>query len=92
MLQKLLSRVSAGARVNLDDATPHRRTLILKTEAGALELTLDQGIGPWQPADRCRFDFGMSPEDQTRTLLKAPIRVTTAAMSTFVVIRKLSGD
>jgi hypothetical protein len=73
----------------LDDTTPHRRTLILKSEAGELELTLDQGVGPWQPADRYRFDFGRSPEEQVQALLKDPIRIANASLSTFVVIRRL---
>ncbi|MGH7099121.1 MAG: hypothetical protein ACREE4_15880 [Stellaceae bacterium] len=89
VLRNLLARISKEVLVNLDDATPHRRTLLFKTEAGALELTLDQGVGPWQPAERYRFDFGRSPEDQAQALLKAPIRVTNAVSSTFVVIRKL---
>ena len=92
VLQKLLARISEGARVNLDDATPHRRTLILKWEAGALELTLDQGVGSWQPADRYRFDFGRSPEEQAQALLKASIRITNAGLSSFVVIRRLWGS
>jgi DEAD/DEAH box helicase domain-containing protein len=89
VLRTLLARHSQRARVNLDDATPHRRTLVLKTEAGALELTLDQGVGAWQPVERYRFDFGRRPEDQVETLLKTLIRVTNAASGTFVVIRKL---
>jgi len=92
VLQKLLARISKGARVNLDDATPHRRTLILKSEACALELTLDQGVGPWQPADRYRFDFGRSPEEQVQALVKDPIRIANAPLSTFVVIRTLSRE
>ena len=79
-------------RVNFDDTTPHRRTLVLTWEGAALELTLDQGVGPWQPADRYRFEFGRSPEEQAQALLKAPIRITNAALSTFVVIRRLSGE
>jgi DEAD/DEAH box helicase domain-containing protein len=92
VLQKLLARISDGARVNLDDTTPHRRTLLLKWESGALELILDQGVGPWQPAGRYRFDFSRSPEEQAQALLRAPIRITNAALSTFVVIRRLSGE
>jgi len=52
-------------------------------------LTLDQGIGPWQPADRYRFDFARSVEEQVQALLKAPIRVANAAANTFIVIRRL---
>jgi hypothetical protein len=89
VLHKLLARVSERAQVNIDDTTPHRRTLILKSERGTLELTLDQGVGPWQPADRYRFDFGRSPEEQAQALLKASMRITNAALSTFVVIRRL---
>jgi hypothetical protein len=89
VLQNLLARVSKNARVSLDDATPHRRTLLLKTEAGAVELTLDQGVGAWKSVERYRFDFGSPPEDQVATLLKSQIRVTNAASGTFVVIRKL---
>jgi hypothetical protein len=91
VLHKLLARVSGRAQVNIDDTTPHRRTLTLKSEdGGALELTLDQGVGPWQPADRYRFDFSRSPEEQAQALLKASMRITSAALSTFVVIRRLS--
>jgi DEAD/DEAH box helicase domain-containing protein len=89
VLRKLLARNSDGVRVNLDDATPHRRTLVLKWEGGALELTLDQGVGPWQPPDRYRFDFGKSPDEQAQALLKTSIRVTNTASSTFVVMRRL---
>ena len=64
VLHKLLTRFSEKARVNLDDTTPHRRTLVLKSETGAIELTLDQGVGPWHPTDRYRFDFGRAPEEQ----------------------------
>ena len=92
VLRQLLLRSSVEVRVNFDDTTPHRRTLVLKWEGAALELTLDQGVGPWQPADRYRFDFGRSPEEQAQALLKAPIRITNAALSTFVVIRRLSGE
>jgi DEAD/DEAH box helicase domain-containing protein len=89
VLRKLLTRSSDEVRVNFDDTTPHRRTLVLKWEGAVLELTLDQGVGPWQPADRCRFDFGKSPDEQAQALLKAPLKVTNAASSTFVVIRRL---
>ena len=89
VLQKLLARISSGARVNLDDATPHRRTLLLQCEDHALELTLDQGVGAWQPAERCLFDFGRSPEEQAQALLKTAPRVKNPATSTFVVIRRL---
>lgn len=87
VLHKLLSRTSNGARVNLDDTTPHRRTLVLKWERGALEINFDQGVGPWQPAERYRFDFGKSTEDQMFALLTEPrsVRIET---STFVVIRR----
>ena len=89
VLQKLLARISDDARVDLNDATPHRRTLTLKWEGGGVELTLDQGVGAWQPADRCRFDFGNNPEEQAQALLKMPIGVINTASSTFVVIRRL---
>jgi len=89
VLQKLLARLSSGARVNLDDTTPHRRTLLLQCEDQALELTLDQGVGAWQPAERCLFDFGRSPEEQAQALLKTAPRVKNPASSTFVVIRRL---
>jgi hypothetical protein len=89
VLRKLLTRSSDEVRVNFDDTTPHRRTLVLKWEGAVLELTLDQGVGPWQPADRCRFDFGKSPDEQAQALLKAPLKVTNAAASNFVVIRRL---
>src|SRR5579862_2783575 len=91
VLQKLLGRFTQRARVDLDDATPHRRTFVLKAEAGVVELTLDQGVGPWQPADRYRFDFGQPPQEQAQALLRTPIKVTNAGPATFVVIRKLSG-
>jgi hypothetical protein len=91
VLQKLLARFSEKAHVDLDDATPHRRTLVLNSETDAVELTLDQGVGPWQPADRYRFDFGWAPEEQAQGLLKMPIRVMNPGPATFVVIRKLSG-
>jgi DEAD/DEAH box helicase domain-containing protein len=91
VVHKLLARFCEKARVDLDDATPHRRTLVLKSETCAIELTLDQGVGPWQPADRYRFDFGRAPEEQAQALLKSPIRVTNPGPATFVVIRKLSG-
>jgi hypothetical protein len=89
VLRKLLARVSGRVRVNLDDDTPHRRTLTLNTEAGSLELTLDQGVGAWQPGDRYRFDFARSSEEQAQALLRTPLRVTNATASTFIVIRKL---
>ena len=89
VLQTLLARISNTARVTLDDATPHRRTLVLRTEAGSLELTLDQRIGPWQPAQRYSFDFGKPPEQQSRDLLKMPIRVRNGSATTFAVIRRL---
>jgi hypothetical protein len=91
VLHKLLIRFSERARVDLDDATPHRRTLVLKSEIGSIELTFDQGVGPWQPADRYRFDFGRAPEEQIQVLLRTPIRVTNPGPATFVVIRKLTG-
>jgi hypothetical protein len=91
VLRQLLLRSSDEVRVNFDDVTPHRRTLVLKLEGAALELTLDQGMGPWQPVDRHRFDFGKSADEQAQALLKAPLRLTNAASSTFVVIRRLSG-
>ena len=43
VLRMLLARVSKEAFVTLEDATPHRRTLVLRSEAGAVELTFDQG-------------------------------------------------
>jgi DEAD/DEAH box helicase domain-containing protein len=88
VLDKLLSRASDGPRVNLDDTTPHRRTLVLKWERGGLEITFDQGVGPWQPSERCRFDFGKSADEQVLALLKQPIRLRIGA-STFVVIRRI---
>jgi len=90
VLHRLLARFSEKARVDLDDATPHRRTLVLKSATDAIELTLDQGVGSWQPADRYRFDFGGAPEEQAQALLKRSIRVTNPGSDTFVVIRKLS--
>lgn len=90
VLQKLLARFSEKARVNLDDAPPHRRTLVLKSESGAIELTFDQGVGPWQPTGRYSFDFGRAPEEQAQALLKMPIRIANVGPATFVVIRKLS--
>jgi ATP-dependent helicase YprA (DUF1998 family) len=91
VLHKLLARFAEKVRVDLDDATPHRRTLVLKSETGAIELTLDQGVGPWQPVYRYRFDFGRGSEEQAQALIKRPIRVTNPGPATFVVIRKLSG-
>jgi DEAD/DEAH box helicase domain-containing protein len=89
VLRILLARISREARVTLDDATPRRRTLVLKTEEGAVELTFDQGVGAWTSAERYPFDFGRPPEDQVAALLKSQIRVTNAASGAFVVIRKL---
>src|SRR5204863_10061026 len=66
VLRQLLLRNSDEVRVNFDDATQHRRTLVLKWEGAALELTLDQGVGPWQPADRYRFDFAKTPDEQAQ--------------------------
>lgn len=92
VLQRLLAGFSDSPRVNLDDNTPHRRTLVLKWEKGAVELTLDQGVGSWQPTERCRFDFARAVDDQVQALLKAPVKVKNSASSTFVVIRKLSTE
>jgi hypothetical protein len=88
VMHRLLTRVSENAEVRFDDATPHRRTLVLKTAVGALELILDQGVGPWQPTERCRFDFGKSPNEQAETLLKTAIEVTHSGFGTYVVIRR----
>jgi hypothetical protein len=90
VMHKLLTRFSEKARVDLDEGTPHRRTLVLKSLTGTVELTLDQGVGSWQTADRYRFDFGRSPDEQAQALLKMPIKVANLGPATFVVIRKLS--
>ena len=49
----------------------------------AVELTLDQGGGPWKPSERYRFDFSRSADDQANALLRAPIRVTNDASDAF---------
>jgi hypothetical protein len=49
VLRQLLLRSSDEVRVNFDDTTPHRRTLVLKWEGAALELTLDQGAALGNP-------------------------------------------
>ena len=90
VLKGLLARVCGQACVELDDKTPHRRTLVLKSQTDAIELTLDQGVGSWQPVNRYSFDFGQPPNEQVQILLKMPIRVTNPGPPTFVVIRKMS--
>ena len=89
VLRALLVRSSQGPHIDLDEATPHRRTLLLKWERAEVELTLDQGVGAWQPVDQYRFDFGKTPEQQSQTLLKMPVRIRNGASGTFAVIRRL---
>lgn len=80
---QILAGFSDSARVNLEDDAPHRRTLVLRWEKGAVELTLDQGVGSWQPTERCRFDFARNVDDQVQPLLRAPVKVKNFASSTF---------
>ena len=89
VLRALLGRSSQGPHIDLDEATPHRRTLLLKWERAEVELTLDQGVGAWQPVDQYRFDFGKTPAQQSQTLLKMPVRIRNGASGTFAVIRRL---
>ncbi|WP_434617158.1 DEAD/DEAH box helicase [Azospirillum sp. B2RO_4] len=53
----------------------HDRSLIVRWEAGAVRLQLDQGFGSWSARGQTRFDFGALPPQQAEILTRMDVQV-----------------